>query len=266
MNYKDICYKAIEIIKEVGVYIKKEQAQIKNINVESKGKNDFVTIVDKTAEQSLVSALSKILLESGFIAEEQSSTKRGEKYNWIIDPLDGTTNYIHNNQVYAISVALQENEKIVIGIVYEIGLSECFYAWKNSAAYLNGEIINVSKSKNINNSLIATGFPYYNYQQLQNFLKTLEYFMRNSHGIRRLGSAATDLAYVACGRFDAFYEYNLNAWDVAAGAFIVQQAGGTVSDYSGKNNYLFGKEIIASNKHVYQEFFKVINQYFKLEK
>lgn len=214
MKYQNICNQAITEIKKVGEYIISQQKEIAQISVESKGKNDFVTTVDKTVEKMLVEALNKIVPQSGFIAEEQTSTQKGEVYNWIIDPLDGTTNYIHNNQIFAISVALQENEKTVVGIVYEIGLDECFYAWQNGGAFLNGEKIEVSQAKTVKDSLIATGFPYSDYSKLPEFMQSIEYFMRHSHGLRRLGSAATDLAYVACGRFDAFYEYSqtLGTW------------------------------------------------------
>jgi myo-inositol-1(or 4)-monophosphatase len=139
-------------------------------------------------------------------------------------------------------------------VIYEVGLDECFYGYKGGKSYLNGKEISVSRQSKVADSLIATGFPYSDYKRLPQFMKSLEYFMAKSHGLRRLGSAATDLAYVACGRFDAFYEYNLNAWDVAAGVVIVRQAGGRVCDFSGGKDYLFGREIIASNDLIFDEF------------
>lgn len=252
-DLKTLCMDAIVLIKETGAFIKNERA-LNNLSVESKGKNDFVTHVDKGSEERLVKGLKKLLPECGFIAEESTSTEKGDRYNWIIDPIDGTTNFIHGLSPYAISVALMDNTEVVIGIVYELGLGECFYSYKGGAAFLDGQEIHVSNRKSISDSLIATGFPYTQYQRIDSFMKTLDYFMRKSHGLRRLGSAATDLAYVACGRFDGFYEYNLSPWDVAAGAFIVQQAGGMVSDFSGGSNYIFGKEIISANSHVFDEF------------
>jgi len=155
---------------------------------------------------------------------------------------------------------LQEKDKTVLGLIYEIGFDECFYAIKNKKAFLNGKEIKVTNTSKVQDSLIATGFPYYDYKKLSQFMESLKHFMQNSHGLRRLGSAATDLAYVACGRFDAFYEYSLSPWDVAAGAFIVEQAGGKVSDFSGGNNYINGKEIIASNSNLYYNFFRNINR------
>lgn len=247
MVLDDILTNTIEITKEVGNFIRNEQSKITANIVENKGIHDFVTYVDKTAEKKLVEQLSELIPEAGFITEEKTVNKKGDTYNWIIDPLDGTTNYIHGLNPVAISIALQKDKKTILGVVYEIFLDECFYAIKDKPAFLNGKKIEVTKTDKVKNSLIATGFPYYDYDKLPQFMQTLSYFMQNSHGLRRLGSAATDLAYVACGRFEAFYEYSLKVWDVAAGAFIVQQAGGKVSDFSGGDNYLFGKEIIAAN-------------------
>lgn len=254
MNLENICKQVIDLTQNVGNFILSEKNNIQKNNIETKGLHDFVTYVDKSSEVKLVQKLSEILPEAGFIAEEGTATKKGDKYNWIIDPLDGTTNFIHGITPFAISIALMADNKIILGVVHELGLNECFYAWKGSPAFLNGKEISVSNNKTIEESLIATGFPYYDYERIDPFMKTMEFFMRNSRGLRRLGSAATDLVYVACGRFEAFYEYSLSPWDVAAGAFIVQQAGGLVCDFKGEDNYIFGKEIIASNNLVYNEF------------
>ncbi|MDI3521088.1 MAG: monophosphatase [Anaerophaga sp.] len=258
-DYREICEKTVEIARETGLFVKNYRLQNKP-DVESKGRNDFVTQIDKASEKKLVEALGRLLPEAGFIAEENTSDKQGSIYNWIIDPIDGTTNFIHGLFPYAISIALQENNKIVAGVIYEAGMDECFYSWAGGPALLNGNEIHVSETSKIADSLIATGFPYTNYSLINNFMDTLDFFMRNSHGVRRLGSAATDLAYVACGRFDAFYEYNLKPWDVAAGAFLVQQAGGKVSDFKGGNNYLFGKEIVCANSLMFDEMQQVIEQ------
>lgn len=263
MNLENICKEVINLSTKVGQFILSEKQNISSKSIEQKGLHDFVTYVDKTSEKRIVDKLSEILPEAGFIAEEGTSTKKGETYNWIIDPLDGTTNYIHGITPFAISIALAKNDEIILGVVHEIGLNETFYAWKGSRAYLNGNPVQVSDKDSIEKSLIATGFPYYDYERINPFLKSLEFFMKNSHGVRRLGSAATDLVYVACGRFEAFYEYSLNPWDVAAGAFIVQQAGGKVCDFSGNNNYIFGKEIIASNHKVFDEFLNNVKQFMK---
>jgi len=260
MNLDNILSESIKIVKKVGKFIKNEMPNLSSEIVETKGLHNFVTYVDKQAEIQLVTELTKLIPDAGFITEEETIEQtKGKKYIWIIDPLDGTTNFIHKLFPVSISVALQENEKTILGIVYEIGLEECFYSHINTSAFLNGNKISVSKTKKVSDSLIATGFPYYDYDRLPEFMKTIEFFMQNSHGLRRPGSAATDLAYVACGRFDGFYEYSLKSWDVAAGSFLVEQAGGKICDFEGKNNYLYGQEIIASNKDIFSEFLENIN-------
>jgi myo-inositol-1(or 4)-monophosphatase len=258
-DLKKICKETVKIARETGKFVKEYRLNNKP-SVESKGRNDFVTQIDKASEKKLVEALGNLLPEAGFIAEENTSDKEGSVYNWIIDPIDGTTNFIHGLYPFAISIALKENDKIVVGVIYEMGLDECFYSWEKGPAFLNGEEIQVSTNAKVADSLVATGFPYTNYSLIGNFMETLDHFMKNSHGLRRLGSAAVDLAYVACARFDAFYEYNLKPWDVAAGAFLVQQAGGEVSDFTGGDNYLFGGEIVAANGQMFEEMQHVIKK------
>lgn len=261
MNLEKACIAVCELAKETGSFIRNEASKFSNDKIEIKGSNNFVSYVDKTSEQKIIEGLRKILPDSGFIAEEETTQKSEAQYQWIIDPLDGTTNFIHGLPPYAISIALMEGQEIILGVVYEIFANECFYAWKGSKAYLNGKEIHVSKSTKISDSLIGTGFPYYDFDLVQPFLDSLKYFFINSHGVRRLGSAATDIAYVACGRFDAFYEYGLHAWDVAAGSIILEQAGGKVSDFKGGKSYIFGSEYIASNSNVYPEFLKTISKF-----
>lgn len=260
MDLEVLCKEAIALVKEVGEFIREERKKFSSENIQTKGRHNFVTHVDTGAEKLLVEGLSRLLPSSGFIAEEGTGSSENNTYNWVIDPIDGTTNFIHGSPPYAISVALMENEEVILGIVYEIVKSECFYSYKDSEAYLNGIPIKVSDTAQVTDSLIATGFPYSNFDRLSPFMKSLEYFFTHTHGVRRLGSAATDLAYVACGRYDAFYEYNLNSWDVAAGAFIVNQAGGKVGDFKGRGNYISGKEIVASNKLIFNEFQNLVDQ------
>jgi len=152
---------------------------------------------------------------------------------------------------------------MVLGVVFEAGLNECFYAWKGGGAWLDGKRISVSNSTSVSDSLIATGFPYNNFTQMEQFMETMDYFMKNSHGVRRLGSAATDLVYVACGRYDAFYEYGLQPWDVAAGIIIIREAGGKVCDFSGGDDFLFSGEIVTSADGIFDEFAGVINKIMK---
>jgi myo-inositol-1(or 4)-monophosphatase len=261
MDLEVLCNQVIDLAKNTGNYIREQGKLFNTKEVETKGTHDFVTYVDKTSESKLVRGLSEILPEAGFIVEENTSQKKGEVYQWIIDPLDGTTNFIHGLPPYAISIALMKNQEIVLGVVHEISLNECFYAWKGGKAFLDGKQINVTLTNKVENALIATGFPYYDYKRIKPFMGTLAYFMKNSHGVRRLGSAATDLAYVACGRFDAFYEYSLHAWDVAAGVIIIREAGGDIADFNGGQNYLFGKEIIATNANLFMEFSEIVSGY-----
>ena len=253
----------MEVVREAAVYVRDRHENREGLNIEEKGKQNFVTEVDKKAEQILVSGLSNLLPESGFIAEEGTSNKRGETYNWVIDPVDGTTNFIHGVFPFAISVGLLEKEEIVAGIVYEFGLNEFFYSWKGGGAWLNGDPIQVSGVSTIGQALIATGFPYTNFTYLTEFMNSMDYFMKNSHGLRRLGSAATDIAYVACGRYDGFYEYGLHPWDIAAGILLVREAGGEVSDFSGHKEPLFSEDIICSNRNSYAEFQETIHKIMK---
>jgi myo-inositol-1(or 4)-monophosphatase len=263
MNLEEICSKVCALVRETGSFIREESKKNVIDKVEVKGLNNFVTYVDKTSEQKLVAGLSKILPNAGFIVEEGSVKETKTQYRWVIDPLDGTTNFIHNLPPYSISVALMDENKVILGVVLEVCTNECFYAWKGSKAYNNESIISVTRVPAVKDALIATGFPYYDFSRMKSFLESLDYFFVHSHGVRRLGSAAADLAYVACGRFEAFYEYSLNSWDVAAGALIVQQAGGKVTDFNGSDNYIFGKEIIASNNSIYPEFFQIVNKFLK---
>ncbi len=244
--------------------MKTERLSFSQSNIEVKGLHDFVSYVDKESEKRIIERLKTILPGSTFLAEEGTVAREDGDYLWIIDPLDGTTNYIHGISPYAISIALMHQDRLILGAVMECSLNECFYAWEGSPAYLNGKEISVSNSAEIKDAFVATGFPYYDFSQMEAFKTSLEYFMRESHGIRRLGSAATDLVYVAAGRFEIFYEYSLQPWDVAAGAFIVQQAGGKVCDFSGKNNYIFGKEIIATNGQIHKLAVQKISNFFKI--
>jgi len=246
-TYKELCLFSCDVARSTGTFMAEERKNFDTSKIETKGLHDLVSYVDKESEQRIIAALQVLLPESGFIAEEGTNDKRGERFNWVIDPLDGTTNFIQGVPIYAVSIGLLDGEELVLGVVYEVGRDECFYAWKNGGAYLNGEPIQVSKRSNIHDTLLATGFPYNDFSKMESYMQFLEWTMKNARGVRRLGSAATDLAYVACGRFDAFWEYDLKPWDVAAGAVIVKEAGGTITDYKGGDNYLFGKEIVAGN-------------------
>jgi len=222
--------------------------------VTDKGLNQLVSFVDVESEKMLVERLQKIRPDAGFITEENTAPKATENpVVWIIDPLDGTTNFLHGLQVFSISVALMEHGVITAGVVYAPALNEMFCAERGKGAFLNDNTIRVSGVCHLSASLIATGFPYHEFQQSAAYLSLLEVLMKKTHGLRRMGSAAIDLAYTACGRFDGFYETGLNAWDVAAGALLVEEAGGKVSDFHSRSNYLFGKQIVAAAPGVYSD-------------
>ncbi|HTD98057.1 MAG TPA: inositol monophosphatase family protein [Mucilaginibacter sp.] len=262
MHLENLTKQVTDISKEAGDFIRQERKSFDPDKIEYKGLNDMVSYVDKTAEGIIVKNLEKILPEAGFITEEKTRNNIGERYNWIIDPLDGTTNFIHGVPTYSVSIALQEYDELVLGVVYEINLDECFYAWKAAPAYLNGKEIKTSNIPTINKSLIATGFPYYDFEKQPAYISLFTELMKSCHGLRRLGSAAVDLAYTACGRFEAFYEYNLNPWDIAAGVVIVRQAGGEVVNYKDGNEVMKTRELLATNGKITGEMLGIIQKYF----
>lgn len=247
MNLEKLTKEVGQLCIKVGENIIQQRLHFDPAVVVEKGLNQLVSYVDIEAEKQLVAELQKLAPEAGFVTEENTVEQVKNELVWIIDPLDGTTNFIHNLPIFSISIALVKGNEILLGVVYEMGKKDLFYAWQNGGAWCNGERISVSKTSELSQSLIATGFPYYEFDQMEAYIKTLTYLMKNTHGLRRLGSAAVDLAYVASGKFDAFFETGLHAWDVAAGCLLVQEAGGTVYDFKGENNFLFGKSITAGN-------------------
>lgn len=257
-NFKDICHKVVKLTEEVGRFIATERQNFDESKIEYKGLNDLVSYVDKTAEKKIVEGLQKIMPSAGFIGEEGSNKSSENGLQWIIDPLDGTTNFIHGIPIFSISIALVGTNDYCLGVVREVNLDECFYAWKEGGAFMNGSKISVSKQTNLKSGLIATGFPYYNFEKMPQYMNILMGMMEGCHGIRRLGSAAVDLAYVACGKLEGFFEYNLNAWDVAAGAIIVKEAGGKVSTFSNNDSYIEDREIIAAPFEIHHEMQSII--------
>lgn len=250
----------IRLCKQVGDFQLQHFRQVEAGAISDKGLNQLVSFVDVESEKMLVAGLRHLRPDAGFITEEETAPDEREGHaHWIIDPLDGTTNFLHGLQVYCISVALVgAGNRIELGVVHAPAMGETFSAIRGGGARLNGNPIRVSDVPRLKNSLIATGFPYYEFQKTEQYLRLLGILMRETHGLRRMGSAAIDLAYTACGRFDGFYEMGLNAWDVAAGALIVEEAGGEVSDFSGGTEYLFGKQILASNALLKQEFQQLV--------
>jgi myo-inositol-1(or 4)-monophosphatase len=263
MHLESLTNQVINVSKEAGDFIRQERKRFDPNKIEYKGLNDLVSYVDKTAEKIIVTNLEKILPQAGFITEEKTSNQVGDRYNWIIDPLDGTTNFIHGLPTYSVSIALKEYDELILGVVYEINLDECFYAWKGAPAYLNGGEIKVSNISTVGSSLLATGFPYYDFGKQDVYIELFKELMKSCHGLRRLGSAAVDLVYTACGRFEAFYEYNLNPWDIAAGVVIVRQAGGQVVNFKGGDEVLDTRELLATNGRITGEMLEIIQKYFK---
>lgn len=258
INLPELCQQVVSIAINTGSFIRQEGARFDRSKVEHKGINDLVSYVDKQAEEQIIAGLKEVFPNSGFVAEEGTSQEKHDVYNWIIDPLDGTTNFIHGLPIYCVSIALMERDEVILGVVYEINNDECFYATKGGGAFLNDEPIRVTDIKDVAGSLVITGFPYTYFDRLQDYLQLLGTFMEKSHGIRRLGSAAADLAYVAAGRSEAFFEFNLKPWDVAAGVILVKEAGGMVSEFNGGGDPVFGKEMLATNGHIHNEMSELI--------
>lgn len=240
-----------KLAREVAAFQRQELAVFDRGNIEHKGVHDLVSYVDRQSEERLVARLQQLLPEAGFITEEGTVAQEDKALRWIIDPLDGTTNFTHGLPFFSISIALAAGEELLLGVVFESNREECFSAYRDGGARLNGQTTRVSEVPVLDQALLATGFPYYAFDRIENYLDVLRYFMQHTQGMRRLGSAALDLAYVACGRFEGYFEYNLNSYDVAAGALLVAEAGGKVTDFNGGNSYLFGREILAANAQVH---------------
>jgi myo-inositol-1(or 4)-monophosphatase len=252
MNLSTLSIELCAIVKEAGAFIRQEARQFDRASVESKALNSLVSYVDKEAEKMLVERLNALLPNAGFITEEGTVGLAADQnaLNWIIDPLDGTTNFIHGLPVYSVSVGLAEGKNPIAGAVYDINRDECFVGWQGGGAFCtqnNGPLmpIRVSPTTTLAESLIATGFPYQRFEKMSDYLQILESLMQRTHGLRRMGSAAIDLVNVACGRFEGFYEFNLNSWDMAAGVLLVREAGGVVTDFEGGNEFLFRGDVVA---------------------
>ena len=238
------------IVAQTATFLKDHVNTVSEEEIEAKELNSLVSYVDKTAEEQLVRRLYDLLPEAGFLTEEGTVIQQVTEYRWVIDPLDGTTNFLHGLPCFSISVALEQHQRPVLGVVYEVMGDECFYACKGGGAFLNEQPIRVSQRHQLADALLATGFPYTDFSQFDEYLEVFTHFARHSRGLRRFGSAAIDLAYTACGRFDAFFEQGINRWDIAAGVIIVEEAGGRVIDYHGGDQHLDGAQILAGNAPV----------------
>ena len=252
----------VKIARRTGEFIRHEGLKFDRSKIEEKGLNNLVSYVDMEAERMIVQTLKFTLPDAGFITEEGTETKRADRYNWVVDPLDGTTNFMHGLPPYSVSIALVENDEPVLGVVYIISSDECYHAIKGGGAFCDRKKIEVSKVTEFKDGLYITGMPYTNFGKLDQYWKIFGHFMQKTHGIRRLGSAAADLAYVASGKSEGFFEHGLNSWDVAAGVLLILEAGGQITDYSGGDNYVFGRGIIAGCA-VQAEMYKVISMYWE---
>lgn len=259
----DLVKKVQDVARTAGEFIMTERKKFKQNRVEIKGHNDFVSYVDKEAERIIVEGLKGLVDNAGFLTEEGTSFDDSQELTWVIDPLDGTTNFIHGVPCFAVSIALLNGKEPILGVVNEINQDEMFSAEKGKGAFLNGSPIHVSETDKVTSSLIGTGFPYYDYHKLDEYLALFKHLMQFSRGLRRPGSAATDLAYTACGRFDSFYEYSLSPWDVAAGVLLVREAGGSVTDFSGGPDAIFTKEIIATNTKTHDELLGLVRTFMR---
>jgi myo-inositol-1(or 4)-monophosphatase len=230
----------------------------KKINVRYKGEINIVTDVDHRSEERIIRTIHRRFPDHGILAEESPLTEGDSPYRWIVDPLDGTTNFAHRFPFFCVSIGLEFEGEALLGVVYDPVREELFYAERGKGARLNGRPIQVSSTSSLSESLLVTGFAYDVRTSLGNNLDYFSRFIRHAQGVRRTGSAALDLCYVACGRFDGFWEMKLNPWDVAAGSLLVREAGGEVSAFSGGPFRVDSKEILATNGRIHKEMVSVL--------
>lgn len=251
----------LDLTRQVGHFIKDQVSMVKPADILTKEHNSLVSYVDTTAEERLVEKLHAIIPEAGFITEEDTVDQNMYKeLVWIIDPIDGTTNYLKGIPHYSTSIALQYNGEVVLGIINDIPQDTVYHTIKGHGAYANEMPLTVGGVDRLSEAIVVTGFPYQRDKDYELTFKLLEEFLRTSRGIRRLGSAALDLAYVASGKIDIYYEANLNIWDVAAGILLVQESGGIVSGYRGDDDYLMGKSLISTNTVLHPIMIETMNR------
>ncbi|MBE9541062.1 MAG: inositol monophosphatase [Proteobacteria bacterium] len=249
---------AVEIAREAGMFLKNRLNSEHTIDY--KGEINLVTEADKISEGMITSKIASLFPDHDILAEEFTYTTRGSDFTWIIDPLDGTTNYAHGYPFFCVSIALQKLDTLIVGIIYDPMLNEMFVAEKGKGAFLNDMAIHVSNTNRVIKGLLATGFPYDIREDSHNNLNYFNTMIMKAQAIRRAGSAALDLAYVAAGRFDGFWELKLNPWDIAAGWLLVEEAGGIVTDMQGKDYYLESPSILASNGRIHKEMMDVLER------
>ena len=258
---------AHEAADEAARIIRGYDRRREELNIQLKGHNDLLTDADLNSEKKILEVIRSTYPDDHILAEETAQkAKLQDGRVWIIDPIDGTTNFAHAFPVYCVSIALWEEGKPKIGLVLEVNRNEYFAAEAGRGASLNGKAISVSGITSHEQSLLGTGFPYNDFSMVQPYLNIFDHLMKETHGLRRPGSAAYDLCTVACGRLDGFYEYSLSPWDVAAGSLIIREAGGVVTDWDGQDNWMFGERIIAGNEAIVGYLQRVIKQYVAADK
>ena len=257
VHLNELTLSVCDVARQAGAFIRQERQQFHAERIERKHAHDYVSYVDKQSEQRIVTALRQLLPQAGFITEEGSATHTDEQYCWVVDPLDGTTNFIHQFPPYAVSIALKQGRQILLGVVYEVCADECFYAWQGGGAYVNGQPLHVSVSA-LSDALLCFQLPYDSEAYSLVAQSLLRQFYGRAASIRMLGSAAIALCYVAAGRLDGYAEKYIGLWDYMAGALIVTEAGGKCTDYEGKDGFTEGNSIVATNAIIHQDIFKGI--------
>jgi myo-inositol-1(or 4)-monophosphatase len=255
--------KLAKLLRETGAYIQSQAKRVNAKDVHSKDLNSFVSYVDREAEKRLVDGLNKIQSGCTFLTEEETVEQADGPARWIIDPLDGTTNFLHGLPAYAISVALEINGALHYGYVYHISADVLYFARKDGGAFRNGHRMQVSTTDRLADGLIATGFPYTDFTHQDAYMKLLAHLMPRCRGLRRWGSAAIDLAFTAEGKFQGFYEIGLSPWDVAAGALLVREAGGRVTDFSGQDDFMGRRQILAGPVEIHEALQREIELFFR---
>lgn len=246
-----------------GDFIRKNVGSISNNEISVKQASDYVTRIDKESEQIIINIIKNNFPHHHFLTEESIQEYDTSNYRWIIDPLDGTTNFIHSYPVFAVSIALEYRGEIILGIVYDPLRDEIFSAEKGKGAFLNGRPFRVSKTSDLIKSIITTGFPFRRKEMIDDYLKLFKNIFYKVSDIRRAGSAALDLAYLACGRCEGFFELGLSPWDVAAGSLLITEAGGIITDFTGESDYLSTGNIVAGTPALHGELLKEVQDVFK---
>jgi len=252
---------ALEAAKLSGKVLMASYGRLKNSQIRTKSKNDFVTEIDKKSERLIIATIKKHFPDHA-IQGEESGVTHGKGTLWIIDPLDGTSNYIHSLPIFSVSIGIRQNHQMKAAVIYDPMHQETFWAKKNEGAYLNNKRIHVTQVSLLSNALMATGIPFRARDRFDEYMRSFHQISLGCVGLRRYGSAALDLAYVACGRFDGFWELDLSPWDIAAGSLIVQEAGGIITDLWGKENYMKNGDTLASNGLIHQALRRITSKIF----